>query len=245
MFNKNSIKLSKIPLLLQGGDRLAKRLASKSGMVKTADVIQPPLHRSLDASRRCPLLCKAGNSLFFSTNLAKIQADTNWRGKKENFPIPRFPGSPIPGICHRLLLFLLILTVAIIPTETTAQIRSGGAFLKIFPGVRNHGLAGGYTGVIDEMHTIYANPGATGFLREWQWATSYTKWIADSYHLSGLYGKQFATPWSQKTRFAFGIHYQGVGDFNSTGDPAQVEVGANDALPVSYKHLTLPTRCVV
>lgn len=145
-------------------------------------------------------------------------------------PLLRFSVSPIRKAVNRCLLVLLAMLVIIPAQEAAAQIRAGGAFLKIMPGVRNHGLAGGYTGVLDEMHTIYANPGAAGFLREWQWATSYTSWIADSYHLSGLYGKQIATPWSKKTRFALGLHYQGVGDFNSTANPSFSAVGANDAL---------------
>ncbi len=127
-------------------------------------------------------------------------------------------------------LFILILGCFILPSGINAQIRSGNGFLKILPGVRNQGLAGSYTGVIDEMHTLYANPAATGFLREWQWATSYTEWIADTYSLSWLAGKQIAMPWSQKTHFALGIHYQGVRDFNSTGNANIATASANDAL---------------
>ena len=145
-------------------------------------------------------------------------------------PFLRFSASPVRHIAKQFLLLFLIILVIVPAQETTTQVRAGAAFLKILPGVRSHGLAGGYTGVIDEMHTIYANPGAAGFLREWQWATSYTRWIADSYHLSGLYGKQVATPWGKKTRLAFGLHYQGVGDFNSTADRTAAQVGANDAL---------------
>ncbi len=79
------------------------------------------------------------------------------------------------------------------------QVRSGGAFLKVLPGARHQGMAGSLTGVIDELHALYANPGATGFLRQWQWSAAYTEWIADSYNLSFYYGKQLRTPWSKHT----------------------------------------------
>ena len=122
-----------------------------------------------------------------------------------------------------------------------AQVRAGNGFLKILPGVRNQGFGGSFTGVIDEMHALYANPAATGFLREWQWSTSYTEWIADSYSLSWLYGRRLRTPISRHTRFALGIHYQGVREFNSTANPAAATASAGDALfnfsvgtPVSF-----------
>ena len=130
----------------------------------------------------------------------------------------------------QMAMILLICGTAIVSTEINAQVRSGVAFLKILPGVRNQGFAGSYSGVIDEMHSLVSNPGATGFLREWQWSTSYTEWIADSYSLSWMYGRQIATPFSQKSKFALGIHYQGVREFNSTGDPTQAMASASDAL---------------
>ncbi len=135
---------------------------------------------------------------------------------------------------HRTLrniaLCVVVAAAVFFPQVVNAQLRSGGAFLKILPGVRNQGLAGSYTGVIDEMHALYANPGATGFLREWQWGTSYTEWIADTYSLSWLYGQRVPTPWSRRSTFALGLHYQGVREFNSTGNPNIPPASANDLL---------------
>ncbi|MCG8606432.1 PorV/PorQ family protein, partial [bacterium] len=110
-----------------------------------------------------------------------------------------------------------------------SQIRSGSAFLKMLPGARTQGMAGSLTGSLDEMNAIYANPGAVGFLREWQWSTSYTEWIADVYNLSFMYGKRISTPWSSQSRLALGIQYQGVREFNSTNQPG-VSASANDLL---------------
>ncbi len=128
-------------------------------------------------------------------------------------------------------LFTIYLTAFILGMGVAeAQVRAGNGFLKILPGVRNQGFGGSFTGVVDEMHVLYANPAATGFLREWQWSTSYTEWIADSYSLSWLYGQRVRTPISRHTRFALGVHYQGVREFNSTANPSAATASASDAL---------------
>jgi len=128
------------------------------------------------------------------------------------------------------LLSLILVMLIFLPEMSFSQTRAGVAFLKILPGVRNQGLGGNYTGVLDEMHAVYANPGATGFIREWQWSTNYTEWIADTYSLSWTVGSRLRTPLSDQMRFAFGVHYQGVRDFNSTANPNAIQASANDAL---------------
>ena len=65
---------------------------------------------------------------------------------------------------------LSIALVWLTATPASGQVRSGGAFLKVLPGARHQGMAGSLTGVIDELNALYANPGATGFLRPWQWS---------------------------------------------------------------------------
>ncbi len=115
----------------------------------------------------------------------------------------------------RNLIFFFLLLLA---PNLFAQIRAGSAFLKMLPGARLQSMAAAQTGVIEDMHAIYANPGAAGFLREWQWSASYTKWIADIYNASFIYGQNIRMPWSRHTRFALGILYQGMPDFDSTDD---------------------------
>jgi outer membrane protein OmpA-like peptidoglycan-associated protein len=128
-----------------------------------------------------------------------------------------------------------------------AQIRSGLAFLKMLPGARLQSMAASQTGEIDDGHAIYANPGAIGFLRDWQWSASYTKWIADVYNASFLYGRKFNTPWTHNTHAALGILYQGVPRFDSS-DHAAADATANDIvvalgigqpLTVISRHLSL------
>ncbi|MFQ5604360.1 MAG: PorV/PorQ family protein [bacterium] len=125
------------------------------------------------------------------------------------------------------LVFSLALLMELMPQNLSGQIRSGGAFLKMLPGARQHGLAGSLTGAIDEMHAFYANPGATGFLREWQLSTSYTEWIADIYNLSIIYGRRLPLPWSDQSKVAFGFYYQGIREFDST-DQLQAPAAASD-----------------
>ena len=104
------------------------------------------------------------------------------------------------------------------PAQLNGQTQSGAAFLKVLPGARQQGLAGSLTGAIDEIYALYANPGAVGFLREWQWSASYTEWIADIFNASLVYGGQvrLRSPWSDRANFALGIHYQGIREFDSS-----------------------------
>src|SRR5262245_17642497 len=77
---------------------------------------------------------------------------------------------------QKLVMAFLFGSFALSPS-LFAQIRTGASFLRMMPGARQQGIAASTTGVIDEFYTIYANPGATGLLREWQWSASYSKWI--------------------------------------------------------------------
>ncbi|MDZ7376063.1 MAG: hypothetical protein ONB13_05535, partial [candidate division KSB1 bacterium] len=95
------------------------------------------------------------------------------------------------------------------------------------PGTRELGVAGTLTGGLDYSYSFYANPGATGFLREWQWSASYTKWIADSYNASFLYGRRIKTYWSQQTRLAIGVNYLGIPEFDSSNETAAPVSGNN------------------
>ena len=128
---------------------------------------------------------------------------------------------------QRVASAALLLLALLAAPPGAGQIRQGAAFLQFTPGAREQGLAGSLTGVIDDVHAVYANPGAAGFLREWQWSATYAQWIADVYSASLMYGKRIRTPWSRHSRFALGAAYQGIGEFNSTAQPV-ASVAAND-----------------
>lgn len=133
---------------------------------------------------------------------------------------------------HLCALVLGILSAALLSppvTHAQAQTLTGSNFLKLVPGARQQGLAGIGAGVIDELHTLYANPGAAGFSREWQWAATYSKTIAEAYHASLIYGTHLRTPWSRRSHLSFGLGYQGMPDFDSS-DGAVAQVSANDVL---------------
>jgi len=118
------------------------------------------------------------------------------------------------------LIAILLCFSALSPDSSYSQdIRAGAAYLKILPGTRQQNLAGSLTGSLDGTLSVYANPGAAGFLRHWQFSASYTKWIADISNTSLFYGQQFRfrTPISEKLYWGLGLHRQGIDDFDATG----------------------------
>ncbi len=125
------------------------------------------------------------------------------------------------------LAILITLLFMVIPNGIFGQVRAGLAYLKLLPGTRELGVAGTLTGGLDYSYSFHANPGATGFLREWQWSASYTKWIADSYNASFLYGRRIKTQWSQQTRMAIGVNYLGIPEFDSSNETAAPVSGNN------------------
>ncbi len=112
---------------------------------------------------------------------------------------------------------LLVFTGLNLPVKCFGQVRAGAAYLKILPGTRQQGVSGSMTAGLDESFSIYSNPGATGLLREWQFAMSYTKWIAEINNTSLFAGKRFgfSTPFGRNLYAGFGLNSQWV-DVQST-----------------------------
>jgi uncharacterized repeat protein (TIGR01451 family) len=129
----------------------------------------------------------------------------------------KFFGAPIPLVCALLLT----------ASQSLGQIRAGASYLKVLPDARSQGIAGSLTGAIDNMYAIYANPGATGLLREWQWSLSYTQWIPDIYNTSAFWGKRLRLPWSSHSRVVLGISYLGIKDFDSSKGRAPFASGGD------------------
>ena len=126
-----------------------------------------------------------------------------------------------------LILFFLfaILAVLALPHDSDGQVRSGVGYLKMLHGAREVGVHGSVTGALDYTYSFYANPGATGFLREWQWSATYTNWISDIYNASFLAGGNIPMPWSQRTRFLLGVNYLGIPEFNNSNIAANTVSG--------------------
>ncbi len=134
----------------------------------------------------------------------------------------------------KVLSILMIVVLLSHPLTAIGQTRSGLGYLKMLPGTRELGVAGTLTGALDYSYSFHANPGATGFLREWQWSASYTKWIADVYNASFLHGRRINTPWSRQTRLAIGINYLGIPEFDSSNKTAAPVSGNNLLVTTSF-----------
>ncbi|MCA9731484.1 MAG: hypothetical protein H6696_17940 [Deferribacteres bacterium] len=129
-----------------------------------------------------------------------------------------------------------ILTLALIGSvftagcsATQAQTRAGLAFLKTNPGARQQGFGSSLTGVLDEIHGLYANPAALGFTREWSWAASYSKWMPDVYNTSFALGHKNKSRLFGTNYIGFSASYLGVPEFDSSEGAAE-GVSANDVL---------------
>ncbi|MBN2091685.1 PorV/PorQ family protein [candidate division KSB1 bacterium] len=129
----------------------------------------------------------------------------------------------------KLMLLISILIGLNMPVGLNAQIRAGSGYLKMLHGAREVSHWGTTTAALDYTYSFYTNPAATGFLREWQWSATYTNWIGDIYHAAFLYGQKIRTPWSRWTRFALGLNYLGIPEFDN-GSPVENAVSGNNLL---------------
>jgi outer membrane protein OmpA-like peptidoglycan-associated protein len=126
------------------------------------------------------------------------------------------------------LIFSLIISVGLLfPYQSRGQVRAGVGYLKMLHGAREVGTAGTMAAALDHSYSFYANPAATGFLREWQWSATYTNWISDVYNASFLYGRKIAMPWSRLTRFSIGANYLGIPEFTNSSQSGTLVSGNN------------------
>lgn len=131
----------------------------------------------------------------------------------------------------RNYFFVFLLGICLFAQAGYSQIRSGTAFLKMLPGPRQNSMAASMTSAFDDPYALFANPGNTGFQRDWFYSGSYNKWIADVFSASVLVGKKIPMPWSRQTQFTVGLVYYGVPEFDSSDKQAPV-ASANDILAV-------------
>lgn len=137
-------------------------------------------------------------------------------------------------ICIFLILGIVVSTNIFMPQQSKAQIRAGSGYLKMLHGAREVGMVGTLTAALDHTYSFYANPGATGFIREWQWSATYSKWISDLYNASFLYGRKVSTPWSRLTKFMVGINYLGIPEFNNANEIKTPVSGNNLLVTASF-----------
>ncbi len=116
----------------------------------------------------------------------------------------------------RILTGVVLVLAGLCGQQAQAQLRSGGAYLKIIPGARQQSLGSSLTGVITAPSALYANPGAAGFLREWHLQGSFSKWLPDVYNSSLLLSTRVLPSRVRALNLALGINHLGVGEFNSS-----------------------------
>lgn len=126
--------------------------------------------------------------------------------------------------------FFLLLGITFLPTVVRGQNSVGLPFLKIGIGARPAGMGGVFTGVGDDIYTMYWNPGGLGHIRMWQWSAAYNRWFTDVYQASLSYVKQFRLFGSRKTTFGLGGSYLGMPSWDATGGKEQ---------PVSAGHFSV------
>jgi len=126
------------------------------------------------------------------------------------------------------LLFRIVLLLLILATGICAEDGVGLGFLKIGVGARQAGMANVFTGVGDDVYTLYWNPGGLGHLRRWQWSLGYNRWFADVYQASFSFAKQFRMLGSQKTGIGITCEYIGAPSWDATGGLEE---------PASFSHL--------
>jgi len=114
------------------------------------------------------------------------------------------------------LVSVILLSIILFPICLSAQQNTGLPFLKIGLGARQAGMGNAFTGVGNDLFTIYWNPGGLGHIRRWQWGASYNKWFADIYQANIGFCKQFRFLGSRKTSFGVLINYLGMPPWDAT-----------------------------
>ncbi len=132
------------------------------------------------------------------------------------------------------LMAVALIFTAVTSSSLEAQIRAGGSFLKVLPGARQHGMGSSLTGALDDIYSLYANPAASGFAREWQWSSTYTEWFADTYNASLTYSRRFKTPLSRHSHIALGIQHQGIREFDSTNNKESAASASDQLITVNF-----------
>lgn len=138
------------------------------------------------------------------------------------------------------IVFLGLGLMLFLSAPVPAQIRAGFGYLKMLHGAREVSKAGTLAAALDHTYAFYGNPAATGLSREWQWSATYTSWISNIYNASLLYGGSLRLPWSRWTRFAVGINYLGIPEFNNANTQTTPVSGNNFVLtgsigqPISF-----------
>ncbi len=116
---------------------------------------------------------------------------------------------------RKIVVVFFVLTLCL-SSHSIAQFGTGANYLKLGIGPRQMGMGAAFTGVGDDLYTIYWNPGGLGLVRRWEISAMYNKYFADMYYgaLTGV--KQFRILGSRKTTAGIGLFFHGMPEWDST-----------------------------
>jgi outer membrane protein OmpA-like peptidoglycan-associated protein len=114
------------------------------------------------------------------------------------------------ALMRKMMLFLTIICLSLSSFLFAQSGGTGANFLKIPVGPRPMGLGSAFTGVGDNVYTLYWNPAGIGFIRRWEISAMYNQYFADMYYgaISGL--KQYEVLWSKKTAVGMSLFFHGM-----------------------------------
>lgn len=143
------------------------------------------------------------------------------------------------NICLFMLVFLISFATDLRGQNggtTTAQ------FLKLAPNARAAGMANAFTGLADDINTMYWNPGGLGFLNSFELGLSGQNLFGEMTHFAGF--SSFSRPMlgSARTAFGLGLIYLGQSeDIQSTENGREPAVSSGNVsnyafmLPFGYR----------
>ncbi|MBN2091038.1 PorV/PorQ family protein [candidate division KSB1 bacterium] len=118
----------------------------------------------------------------------------------------------------RNIVFFLLISLIIFSGLVMGEVGTGANFLKIGVGPRQIGLGSAFTGVADDIYSIYWNPAGLGFIRNWEFSLMADRYFADIYLGSVAGAKQFRFLGSRKFTLGGGIFHLGMPDWDSMED---------------------------
>ncbi len=147
---------------------------------------------------------------------------------------------------NKVVLTLVILSVALIPCALPAISQAGVLSLSIEPGGRANGMGRAYSAVADDAYAAWWNPGALAFNRKTQFAGSHTPWL-QGIGFDDMYYEFFA--WNQFFpeigNIGMNIVWMDLGSQMQTGEDGQ-ELGEfhsyDLAAAVSYASEVIPEK---
>ena len=131
---------------------------------------------------------------------------------------------------RKTINFMLIMLLFFAPILIAQSTNTTVNFLKIGVGPRPVGMGSAFTGVGDDIYTLYWNPAGIGFIRRWELSAMFNKYFADMYYSAVSGVKQFRMLGSKKTALGVGLLYHGMPEWDNTGGENPEKASASNFL---------------